>query len=46
MKTIIHFMDKYDDVGRTLIDFMEMAVIMVGILGLAPALIWLSSVNI
>jgi len=39
-------MDKYDDVGRTLKDALEMAVIMVGILGLAPALIWLSSVNI
>ena len=46
MKTLIHYMDKYDDVGRTLIDFMEMTVIMVGILGLAPALMWLSTVSI
>ena len=39
-------MDKYDDVGRTLIDFLEMTAIMVGILGLAPALMWLSTVSI
>ena len=43
MKTLIHMMDKYDDVGRTLIDVLEMVAIMVGILGFAPALMWLSS---
>ena len=43
MKSLIHFMDKYDDVGRTLIDCIEFVVILVGIIGLAPALMWLSS---
>ena len=46
MKSILILMDKYDDVGRTLIDFLEMTAIMVGILGLAPALMWLSTVSI
>jgi len=36
-------MDKYDDVGKALIEAIEMIAIMVGILGLAPALMWLSS---
>ena len=45
MKHIIQFMDKYDDVGRTLIDALEMLAIMVGILGLAPALMWLLTTN-
>ena len=46
MKSILIPMDKYDDVGKTLIDFLEMTAIMVGILGLAPALMWLSTVNL
>ena len=43
MKSLIQFMDKYDDVGRALIDCIEFVVILVGIIGLAPALMWLSS---
>ena len=39
-------MDKYDDVGRTLIDAVVAAAIVVGILGLAPALMWLSTISI
>ncbi len=46
MKSLIQMMDKYDDVGRALIDAIEMVVIMVGIIGLAPALMWLSTVSI
>ena len=43
MKSLIKFMDKYDDVGRALIDCIEFVAVMVGIIGLAPALMWLSS---
>ena len=43
MKSLIQFVDKYDDVGRALIDCIEFVVILVGIIGLAPALMWLSS---
>jgi len=43
MKSILILMDKYDDVGKALIEAIEMIAIMVGILGLAPALMWLSS---
>ena len=39
-------MDKYDDVGRALIDAVEAIAIVVGILGLAPALMWLSTISI
>ena len=46
MKSILILMDKYDDVGKALIEAIEMIAIMVGILGLAPALMWLSSVEV
>jgi len=34
---------KHDDIAKTLIEMIEMIVIMGAIVGLAPALIWLSS---
>ena len=39
-------MDKYDDVGRALIDAVEAIAIVVGILGIAPALMWLTTISI
>mgnify|MGYP001196066937 CR=1 FL=1 len=46
MKSLIQYMDKYDDVGRALIDAVEAIAIVIGILGLAPALMWLSTISI
>ena len=38
MKSLIQFMDKYDDVGRALIDCIEFVVIIVGIIALVDCL--------
>tara|TARA_Y100000356_G_C11253940_1_gene288868 strand:- start:2115 stop:2255 length:141 start_codon:yes stop_codon:yes gene_type:complete len=46
MKSLIQYMDKYDDVGRALIEAIEAIAIVVGILGIAPALMWLTTISI
>ncbi len=45
MKHVIHFVNKYEDVAETLKTVLMLTIITGGILGLAPLLIFLHTLN-